>query len=193
MGNDAHGLCCNWPGDAAAKGCPGMTWKPVTPDQRELFEQVMLWIRTVRETGAKYGLMQYGSDWLPSSADFDKSALLERIRSGHKPLDEPPPVAYSCPWYAVVEDRGPHYIFDVTTSANYLAPDEIAVAQNRFKIYERNSDTDFIVGDIRGTSYRFHLWYDADWEPRSIAQIPRKGGWFIQDVIYNLVPGQPEA
>jgi hypothetical protein len=162
-----------------------MTWKPVSQDERELFKQIMLWIRTVRETGKKYGLIYYGSDWLPSDADFDKSALFERIRSGLAPMDEPPPVGYSCPWYALVEDAGPHYIFDVSTDANFLEPDEILAAQNRFKIYERRGETDLIVGDIRGTSYRFRLWYDADWVPRSIAQDPKRGGWFMQNLTFT--------
>lgn len=159
-----------------------MTWKPVSQEEHELFRQIMLWISTVRETGKKYGLVYYGSDWLPSDADFSKSALFERIRSGLRPMDEPPPVGYSCPWYALVEDKGPHYIFDVTEDADFIEENQVLAAQNRFTIHERRGDKDYIVGDIRGTSYRFRLWYDAEWQPRSLAQEPRKGGWFMQNV-----------
>ena len=167
-----------------------MTWKPVTAEERVLFQQVMLWIKTARAAGEKYGLTTYTKDWLPTDPDFDKSALLERIRSGLPPMDEPPPVAYSCPWYALVEDAGPHYIFDVSTDSGFLKEDEILAAQNRFKIYERIGDKGYLVGDIRGTSYRFRLWYDPDWQPRSIAQNPRKGGWFMQNVVFQAAPAQ---
>jgi hypothetical protein len=167
-----------------------MTWKPITAEERETIRQVLLWIRTVRDTGIKYGLVQYPSDWLPSDIDCAKSALLERIRNGLTPMDEPPPVAYSCPWYALVEDEGPHYIFDVHQSGQFLAQGQIAVAQNVFMIYERKSDTDLIVGDSRGTSYRFRLWYDPDWYNRGstlpIENRPR-GGWFLQNLAFASV------
>jgi hypothetical protein len=158
-----------------------MTWKSATPEELEHYRQVMLWITTVRETGAKYNLLGYGSDWLPSEADFAKSALLERIRSGLAPMVEPPPVGYSCPWYALVEDAGPHYIFDVSTDADWLEEDQVLAAQNRFTIYERRGEKDFIVGDIRGTSYRFRLWFDAEWNhPTGFRK--GQGGWFMQNV-----------
>lgn len=162
-----------------------MTWKSATHEEQVIFQQIMLWIRTAREAGKKYHHPHYAEDWLPSDADFAKSALMERIRNGLQPMAEPPPVGYSCPWYAVVEDAGPHYIFDVTTEAAFLAADEVHVAQNRFKIYERLGDREYIVGDCRGTSYRFRLWYDPEWTPRSVAQNPRKGGWFIQNVAFQ--------
>jgi hypothetical protein len=108
---------------------------------------------------------------------------LERIRSGLQPLDEPPPVGYSCPWYALVEDAGPHYIFDVSTDADWLEEDQVLAAQNRFTIYERCGEKDFIVGDIRGTSYRFRLWFDKDWvHPTGFRE--GEGGWFMQNVTF---------
>lgn len=159
----------------------GMTWRSTTPEEQKQFAQILLWIRTVREAGAKYGNSYYGPDWLPSEADYDKSALFERIRSGLQPLPEPPPIGYSCPWYAVVEDKGPHYVYDVTSDANWIGEGEVSVAQNRFTIYERKSETDMIVGDARGTSYRFRLWFDPEWRhPNNLRK--DEGGWFIQNV-----------
>jgi len=37
-------------------------------------------------------------------ADIDHSALLERLLSGREPFPEPPPRAFSYPWYELVED-----------------------------------------------------------------------------------------
>lgn len=169
-----------------------MTWRSATEEETEGFRQVLLWIKTVRETGAKYGNAYYGSDWLPSEADFEKSALLERIRSGKLPMDEPPPVGYSCPWYALVEDKGPHYIFDVTFEANWLSENECSVAQNRFTIYHTLGKKEFIVGDAKGTSYRFRLWYDEEYQhPAYRSNPPReapKGGWFMRNMDFEPKP-----
>jgi hypothetical protein len=160
-----------------------MTWKPVTAEERKLFDQIMLWIRTARKAGAKYGLPYYSDSWLPSVPDFEKSALLERIRSGLMPMEEPPPVGYSCPWYALVEDHGPHYVFDVhmQSGSQFLCENEVLVAQNVYIIYERISEKELIVGDKRGTSYRFRLWFDPDWR-HPTAYRPEDGGWLIQNI-----------
>lgn len=79
-----------------------MTWKSIEDDELILCQQMVRWIETAR----KYR----EPDWLPIYPDMMKSALFERIRSGLEPLEYPPPVGYSCPWYAVVEDRGPHVV-----------------------------------------------------------------------------------
>lgn len=40
---------------------------------------------------------------IPSDADADHSALLQRLLAGHEPFPTPPPTAYSYPWYSLVE------------------------------------------------------------------------------------------
>lgn len=52
-------------------------------------------------------------NWLPNSADIRKSRLFWRLRSGKRPLEAPPPTAYSCPWYELIEDDRPHWAYDV--------------------------------------------------------------------------------
>jgi len=83
-----------------------MTYRLLTPKDIEFAKNVILWIKTANEAG--YDL--YGKrPWYPNSIDIEKSRLFWRIRTGKKPLDYPPPRAYSCPWYEVVEDLEPHY------------------------------------------------------------------------------------
>jgi hypothetical protein len=123
--------------------------------------------------------------------DFDKSALLERIRSGLQPMDEPPPVGYSCPWYALVEDAGPHYVFDVHMRAQFVGENEIVVAQNLFTIYERLGEKEFVVGDKRGTSYRFRLWFDPEWE-HPTGYRKGEGGWLMQNVALASADTHPK-
>ena len=167
-----------------------MSWAPVSTEQHELFEQIMLWIRTARAAGKQYALISYGSDWLPSTADFAKSALFERIRSGLAPLDEPPPVGFACPWYAVVEDAGPHWLMEVTPSSFPGEEEMLVINQNGFRIYDRLGDQEFIVGDRRGTSYRFRVWFDADWRHPTLSDHPRfQGGWFIQNTALAAATG----
>jgi hypothetical protein len=177
-----------------------MTWTPVTQDDILTVQRIVLWIKTARAAG--YG----GPEWLPSPSDVSKSALYERIRSGKLPLEYPPPRALSCPWYAVVEDPGPHYV----GSGNY-APvfskepffgaqipfqdvkidDLVLIFQNEWRVESLHGvdgsvveeDADYVtVKDAHHceTPYRFHLWYDPKWVvPHAPDQKP--GGWFIKN------------
>ena len=42
-----------------------------------------------------------------------KSALFARLLSGKAPLVHPPPRAFSYPWYALIEESGPHNVLEV--------------------------------------------------------------------------------
>lgn len=157
-----------------------MTWASTTAEQLELARGVVLWIETARAAG--YG----GSNWLPSDADIYKSALFERIRSGKRPLDEPPPRGFSCPWYALVEDRGPHYVGDDVWNgpmAGIHLEKTMFVFQHPYAIVEERGEHDMVVRDAtRDTSYRFLLWFDPTWvAPCNMAQ-RAPGGWFIQNL-----------
>lgn len=44
------------------------------------------------------------------SAGDAKSALFARLLSGKPALPEPPPTSFSYPWYAVIEEPGPHHV-----------------------------------------------------------------------------------
>lgn len=167
-----------------------MTWTPITRDQIEFGQQIVLWIKTARAAG--YSSM--GGDWLPSSADFSKSALLERIRSGKKPLKYPPPRGLACPWYAVVEDAGPHYAMDVSLEMHKFWAEQCAksgdtneylfLMQNAYIIEKKRGEKDFIVRDGHhgtDTGYRFRVWFDAEWRHPS-GWKPDEGGWFIRHV-----------
>jgi hypothetical protein len=149
-----------------------VSWTPIADEQIATARAVVLWIRTVRDAGG-FG---YGPGWLPSEPDFTKSALFERIRSGKAPLEHPPPLGYACPWYALIEDAGPHYAFDVSVSGG----DFIAL-QNRYTVVERRGEAYVIKDARRETPYRFKAWYDAEWRHPGGRFI---GGWFLQNVAF---------
>lgn len=156
-----------------------MTWKSITSEEMEMCRLMRRWMEVARA-------WKYGAEWLPTDADISKSALLERLRNGLEPLDEPPPLGMSCPWYALVEDKGPHYVFDVHRGDGQrpLYPrDTISALQHQYKIVSERSEKDFTVRDDRTpeTSYRFRLWYDADWKHPSGRIF---GGWFMQNMVF---------
>lgn len=155
-----------------------MTWTQISEAEMAMARHVVTWIRTARAAG--YG----GPDWLPNDVDCHKSALLERLRSGKDPLPEPPPLGMACPWYALIEDAGPHYVFDVwrgDASSQFVPRDTLVALQSLYKIETEKSETDFIVRDARHeTSYRFRLWYNPEWIHPSNRL--GRGGWFMQNV-----------
>lgn len=182
-----------------------MTWNSTTEEEIKTAQRVVLWIKTARESG--YG----AEDWLPTYSDILKSALFERLRNGKEPLPFPPPRAMSCPWYAVVEDVGPHYIGN---NDNYgpvsygggmtgekidlndmVVGDKVIIYQGIWKIEEKLGYRLFVISDDHHkiqTPYRFYLWYDPDWvlpnlnsdNPEVIARYT--GGWFLRNVDFGL-------
>jgi hypothetical protein len=68
------------------------------PETRRVVLTVLRWQR-LRETHLPDHLPR-----VPTDADADHSALLERLLSGSEPFANPPPTAYSYPWYSLIED-----------------------------------------------------------------------------------------
>ncbi len=169
-----------------------MSWKPLTDDERKFCQYFIKWLEVRRDwyTGA-----------VPSDIDCYKSALLERLRNGLEPLDFPPPKGYSCPWYALVEDRGPHlaiYSTDISFAFKkfpHFPNVDIWILQSPYKRVKkltnvkRPYDTEYIIQDLGhgdDSPYRFRLWYDPDYKYGSIAVEPQKGAWLIQnEEFYN--------
>ena len=85
--------------------------KRVTGLELSFARALVRWIETARKSG-------FGDpNWLPQEADVLKSTLLQRLYNGYEPLDEPPPLANSCPWYGVIEDPGPHSVHHILRDA----------------------------------------------------------------------------
>ncbi len=151
-----------------------MTWTPITREQIHFGQQVITWIRTARAAGYVH------DNWLPSAADFQKSALLERLRSGKDPLPEPPPTTYSCPHYALVEDPGPHVVGYAHEDVS-IKEDKLFACQHRFIITEF-IDTELEFYQVRDggheTSYRFIVWWDEDYRAPAWQ---KSGAWLMQN------------
>ncbi len=167
---------------------PSATWEGLS----DLESHILLWIKTVRETNTrrKPSLGMFGPDWLPSSSDFSKSALFERIRHGLQPLDEPPPLGYSCPWYAIVEETTPHNVYEARFGNPWAslkietAPkgdNFVSVLQNTYEIVAVDDSGEVHTLRDRGheTSYRWRLWFDPTWK-HPTAPTMQNGSWMMQ-------------
>lgn len=136
------------------------------------------WIATVRAESAKGRAPGYWPDWVPSEADIAKSRLFWRIRSGKEPLPEPPPRAYSCPWYEVVEeiDRA-HWCYDDV----HVGDQWVSIAQCPYDVVEwESAGTPRIV---RFNCWRFRLWRGSQDAPTFSGGVPgirTLQGWWLQ-------------
>lgn len=56
-----------------------------------------------------------------SWVDMEKSCLLRRLCDGKQPLSQPPPTAFSAPWYELIEDGkgNPHGVYEDATELRY--------------------------------------------------------------------------
>ena len=184
-----------------------MTWRSITDEEFKICEKMVLWLETRKK-------WRPDEAWLPTDADISKSALFERLMNGLDPLPYPPPRGLSCPWYAVVEDIGPHSAGDIIgektdgwgpyfhrrlknhnynrlTNEEADVNDEVSIWQSSYLIEEKMSNTEFIVKDATyETPYRFKLWYDSSYEYSSIATNPPKGAWMLQNVEFDNSVGK---
>lgn len=174
-----------------------MSWNYLTEEQATLCEQMTKWMTVAKQWGGD----RY-KDWVPTSADIHKSALFERIRSGKEPLKYPPPLGFSCPWYALVEDRGPHFVgSDVLFKSVHFVRDSMGpnsiwkdvdrdlvfVCQHMYRVVD--DDKGIIRDEAHPTPYRFKLWHDPNVDLVAHHYITTvredfrpRGGWFIQNV-----------
>ena len=156
-----------------------------TPDLFEtdvkLLNDCMLWIQIARKSERS----GYGPEWLPNTVDFLKSRLFWRIRSGKNPLKHAPPCAYSCPWYELIEDERPHWVWENVRIyqrgfRDNGSPASVSVAQTLYELIERQSDCSLLLAY---GPYHFKVWAGQQMVPAHVdgkdVQKPLDG-WYIQ-------------
>lgn len=81
------------------------------------------------------------------SVDLDHSALFRRLLKGERVYSSPPPLAYSYPWYDLLEESGPQACeFWIGGEGDYLEPNTPVINQSaKWRIEEKRSDTEYIV------------------------------------------------
>jgi hypothetical protein len=156
----------------------------------ELLQQMIIWIETVREHGSS---ISYGKEWLPGYADMLKSRLFWRIRSGKNPLPHPPPTAFSCPWYEVVEEiERAHWVWqDVYKLGSHWPAGSVSVAQcvyeqvDQPKKDESGKEIEYYVSF---GPYNFRVFLGSNkctHFDNGIASLVDVEGWWIQRIMDN--------
>ena len=88
-----------------------------------------------------------------------KSRLFWRIRSGKKPLALPPPTAYSCPWYELLEVPGPHDVWEEIRIHDINGKRVASVAQCLYDVEHIDEDAKFkTVYHLKFNTYTFMAW-----------------------------------
>ena len=108
---------------------------------------VQQWHAICQENGHP-GLSQ---DRISVKCDMDHSALLQRLRSGKDPLEHPPPLRMSYPWYKLIED-GEALVLEAW-EPNDVPPfggqeevtKKLVIDQHRWNISSKPSDKEWIV------------------------------------------------
>lgn len=186
-----------------------MTWKSITQEEKDLIMLAIKWLEVRKRWDP-------GSEYYSTEADLSKSALFERMRNGLEPLDFPPPIGFSCPWYAIVEDPGPHIVGyggglgDIHFSKDYTDDSfitriaekykngTVVILQHTYEIFEQNGEADFIIRDTLvdpedtdvKSPYFFRLYWNPDHEIKRVidGKITREniGAWLMYNTNFNL-------
>lgn len=121
-----------------------------------LLEAYNLWVKIWFENGGNRNFC------LPNHADWLKSRLFWRIRSGKKPLEYPPPRAFACPWYELIEIKGPHAAYDILEEQD----GKMHIAGCAYEILGKTRDDKWKLGF---GPYRFKAWLGPAIHKRNLA------------------------
>ena len=144
-----------------------------------LIRAYQVWIRTAHKAAPD----RYPKGWEPSYIDCLKSRLFWRIRSGKTPLPHPPPCAYSCPWYELIEEDRPHWCWEEfrTYEPGYFKNPKplVSIAQSLYELVEKQEGGLMLSYG----PYHFKAWRGQAECPAMIdgkvIEVPRDG-WYIQ-------------
>jgi hypothetical protein len=143
----------------------------------------------------------------PTDADIAASALFERLMAGGEPLPYPPPLQFSRPWYAIVEDpewqvvghgaegdgaclefrSGPQRVIVAPGLQSRRIASEVMIFGQNYSVVAQNGERDFVVRDGRNdTPYLFRL----RWEPDHVGGAARhgreaRGAWLMRSMAFE--------
>jgi|SRR5271157_5601692 len=152
-----------------------------------IIKQTILWMAIARYENKNKPHSSYGDDWYPSNADISKSRLFWRIRAGQKILTNAPPTAMSCPWYEVIEDIRPHWVYDMNIMTEVFGvkqdPPLVSISGTSFfKLLETIDENHHVV---EFKPWTFDLWNapneQATYNPATgQTEMKMINGWWLQ-------------
>lgn len=87
--------------------------KQLTDAQRKNWDAAVAEYARVQKANSSGALEQSAQDGEMPGGNImraSRSALFGRLLDGKPALPHPPPSSYACPWYAVIEEPGPHQV-----------------------------------------------------------------------------------
>lgn len=120
----------------------------MTPEEKRIVTATLEWVRLKALGEHKITLP------LPTPADVDHSSLLLRLLAGKEPFENPPPRAYSYPWYRLLEDEGEDGLHEFEIYFNGMK--QVNICQGMWDIEAIWGDKIFIVR-WPGSDYVFKL------------------------------------
>ena len=110
-----------------------------------IIRAAVTWVDTARKNG--YG----GKGWVPTDADIWHSSLLVRLLEGKELLPEPPPKAYSYPWYDLIENGAAYFIPEQLSewfeTDNY--PDQLVICASPGWHIMKRLDPGYVLAHVR--------------------------------------------
>lgn len=120
---------------------------------------LLKWLKIREENG-----ISFPTELIQFEIDIRKSALLTRMLGGKDPLPEPPPKAFSYPWYSLIEqgEGDPFEVvevdpFEVVEVGKDLT--RILIDQHIWDVIKKISDTEYqITYNGEQGKFRWKLW-----------------------------------
>jgi hypothetical protein len=129
--------------------------------------------------------MDFPNDLNHLKITIRKSALFHRMMEGKEPLPEPPPRAFSYPWYEIIEDGYgyPHEVWEATEKAFVDFP-AIGIDQSIWKLIEKLGDNDYIVSYLYGKDQKVS---ESKWHVYPIAsRVPQNPKYPSSNYLWKI-------
>ena len=149
------------------------------------------WIHIARDARSSMTLGM--PNWIPGHVDLLKSRLFWRLRSGKDPLPYPPPTAYSCPWYELIDEADrPHWAYECHVHKpgepgfwGKIEHPVANIAQCRYEVLEWADEENSIPSVVAFGRYVFNVFKGPYETVRYDPQTKTAGktmieGWWIQ-------------
>jgi|SRR5579859_745176 len=160
----------------------------ISDRQIKTCNDMVRWIRIAR--AERYDKLGDSPNWLPQISDLLKSRLFWRLRDGKDPLPHPPPTAYSCPWYELIEDGRAHWAYDCFVhkpgEAGLWGRYEVPIAnigQCPYEVLTWSDKEETIPFSVSYGPYLFRTFYGPfethqfDSETKTVSRITINGWW----------------
>lgn len=144
----------------------------MTPEERRIVYATLRWVAICQQSGR----LADRNLTVPTNADADHSALLARLLAGRPALGDPPPLSFSAPWYALIEEGRAANVCVERGNYHDFFPGCLLINQTPWRIVSQSGPDEYIVRHAAADdAYRL-------WRPAQPGVIPAHWGWAMERV-----------